>query len=192
MTEAPGRPGIPPRWTSSAKTGVGTARHGRVWFTTSHGILNEIYYPRIDRACTRDFGLLISAEDGLFLEEKRDATPQQHWLDHLAPGFAIRNDLPGDPIYTCGKRDIPHHRARCTAPGESRKRQRRMDLRLQGRSHALRSGFRNSHGNGDRRSMGGSFGWLRWNLRRVAGRPQAREDDLEIRQGRRRQRRSGG
>src|SRR5680860_23249 len=111
MTEAPGRPGISPRWTSSAKTGVGTARNGRVWFTTSHGILNEIYYPRIDRACTRDFGLLISAEDGLFLEEKRDATPQQHWLDHLAPGFAIRNDLPGghriektvitDPTHDC-------------------------------------------------------------------------------------------
>ena len=44
---APGWPGIPPRWTSSAKSGVGTAlnRGSRVWFTLSHGILNEIYYP---------------------------------------------------------------------------------------------------------------------------------------------------
>jgi glucoamylase len=67
MSEAPGRPGIPPRWTSSAKSGVGTARGGRVWFTISHGILNEIYYPRIDLACTRDFGFLISSDDGLFL-----------------------------------------------------------------------------------------------------------------------------
>ena len=42
---APGWPGIPPRWTSSAKTGLGTAvsRDSRVWFTLSHGILNEIY-----------------------------------------------------------------------------------------------------------------------------------------------------
>ncbi len=47
---APGAPGIPARWTSSAKTGLGTAisRQSRVWFTLSHGIFNEIYYPRID------------------------------------------------------------------------------------------------------------------------------------------------
>jgi hypothetical protein len=32
---APGWPGIPPRWTSSAKSGLGTALGGesRVWFT---------------------------------------------------------------------------------------------------------------------------------------------------------------
>jgi len=49
---APGWPGIPARWTSSAKSGVGTAltARSRVWFTLSHGILNEVYYPRIDQA----------------------------------------------------------------------------------------------------------------------------------------------
>src|SRR5213076_245311 len=42
-----GAPGIEPRWTSSTKEGVGTAYHTscRVWFTLSHGIVNEIYYP---------------------------------------------------------------------------------------------------------------------------------------------------
>jgi glucoamylase len=42
-----GRPGISPRWTSSAKEGVGTAYStgSSVWFTISHGILNEIYDP---------------------------------------------------------------------------------------------------------------------------------------------------
>ncbi|MCA9168738.1 MAG: hypothetical protein KDB23_13780 [Planctomycetales bacterium] len=42
---APGHPGIAPRWTSSAKDGVGTAMTSatRVWFTHSHGILNEVY-----------------------------------------------------------------------------------------------------------------------------------------------------
>lgn len=108
MSDAPGRPGIPPRWTSSAKSGVGTARGGRVWFTISHGILNEIYYPRIDLACTRDFGFLISSEEGLFLEEKRDATHEYRWLDGFTPGFTIVNDLGGhriektiiaDPVY---------------------------------------------------------------------------------------------
>ena len=43
---APGGPGISPRWTSSAKSGAGTAlaKNSRVWFTLSHGIFNEIYY----------------------------------------------------------------------------------------------------------------------------------------------------
>ena len=52
MPDAPGGPGIPPRWTSSDKSGVGTALSAtsRVWFTISHGILNECYYPRVDQA----------------------------------------------------------------------------------------------------------------------------------------------
>ena len=74
-TFAPGWPGLPPRWTSSAKTGVGTSvsRYSRVWFTLGDGILNEIYYPRIDQACTRDFGLIVTDGHGFFSEEKRHA-----------------------------------------------------------------------------------------------------------------------
>jgi glucoamylase len=70
---APGWPGIAPRWTSSAKSGIGTALnpHSRVWYTISHGILNEIYYPRVDQACTRDLGLLITDGKNYFSEEKR-------------------------------------------------------------------------------------------------------------------------
>ena len=57
-----GAPGIPPRWTSSDKDGVGTALSAlsRVWFTISHGILNEVYYPRVDQACIRDLGLVVN------------------------------------------------------------------------------------------------------------------------------------
>ena len=75
---APGWPGIPPRWTSSAKSGVGTSlgTESRVWFTLSHGILNEIYYPRVDQACTRDLGLLVTDGREYFSEEKRDTTFQ--------------------------------------------------------------------------------------------------------------------
>ena len=42
----PGYPGIPPRWTSSAKSGIGAAinAQSRIWFTISHGILDEVYY----------------------------------------------------------------------------------------------------------------------------------------------------
>src|SRR5438477_223583 len=57
-----GAPGIEPRWSSSAKEGVGTAYHTscRAWFTLSHGIVNEIYYPHVDQPNTRDFQFLIS------------------------------------------------------------------------------------------------------------------------------------
>ena len=46
-----GVPGIAPRWTQSAKDAIGTAYSAgsTVWFTVSAGILNELYYPTIDR-----------------------------------------------------------------------------------------------------------------------------------------------
>ena len=88
---APGWPGIPARWTSSAKSGVGTAltARSRVWFTLSHGIVNEVYYPRIDQACTRDFGFIVTDGQGFFSEEKRDATSIIRPIDDGVPAFAI-------------------------------------------------------------------------------------------------------
>ena len=93
MTDAPGWPGIPPRWTSSAKSGVGTALSpvSRVWFTLSHGILDEIYYPRVDQACTRDFGLIVTDCDGFFAEEKRDCTYELTRLEDGVPAFHLIN-----------------------------------------------------------------------------------------------------
>lgn len=68
-----GAPGIEPRWTSSAKEGVGTAYHtsSRVWFTLSHGIVNEIYYPRVDSPITRDFQFLVTDGETFCHEERR-------------------------------------------------------------------------------------------------------------------------
>src|ERR1035437_7099807 len=93
MTQAPGWPGIAPRWTSSDKSGIGTALSplSRIWFTISHGILNEVYYPRVDQACIRDLGLLVSDGAGFFSEEKRDT---QHHVRRVADGvpvFHLRN-----------------------------------------------------------------------------------------------------
>jgi glucoamylase len=90
---APGHPGIAARWTSSAKSGVGTAPAvgSRVWFTLSHGILNEIYYPRVDYACTRDFGLIVTDGRGYFSEEKRDAASVIRPVDDGVPAFMLRN-----------------------------------------------------------------------------------------------------
>ena len=90
---APGWPGIEPRWTSSAKSAVGTALGdgSRVWFTASHGILNEVYYPEVDTACLRDAGLLITAANGFFSEEKRDCDYAVEWIEPGVPAFRMVN-----------------------------------------------------------------------------------------------------
>ena len=90
---APGWPGIEPRWTSSAKTGIGTALnlHSRVWFTLSHGILNEIYFPRVDQACTRDFGLIVTDGQQFFSEEKRHCTFQNLPIEPGVPVYELAN-----------------------------------------------------------------------------------------------------
>ena len=90
---APGWPGIEPRWTSSAKSGIGTAlnRESRVWFTLSHGILNEIYFPHVDEACTRDLGLMVTDGRDFFSEEKRDANHDVACLAAGVPAYRLVN-----------------------------------------------------------------------------------------------------
>ena len=90
---APGWPGIPARWTSSAKSGVGASfgSRSRIWFTLSHGIFNEIYYPRIDQACARDMGLIVTAGTEFLAEEKRDTRSEVHWLTEGVPAFGLVN-----------------------------------------------------------------------------------------------------
>lgn len=92
-SQAPGWPGIPPKWTSSAKTGTGTALSplSRVWFTLSHGILNEVYYPRPDQACTRDMGLIVTDGQEFFSEEKRHARSEVACLVDGVPAYKLTN-----------------------------------------------------------------------------------------------------
>src|SRR5512146_3375310 len=96
MTElsiAPGAPGIPARWTSSAKAGVGTSfgNKSRVWFTLSHGIFNEIYYPRLDTACVRDMGMIVTSGEDFFSEEKRQTYSELTPLEENVPAFRLVN-----------------------------------------------------------------------------------------------------
>ena len=90
---APGWPGIPPRWTSSAKAGIGTAlnQHSKVWFTLSHGILNEVYFPRVDQACTRDMGFLVTDGSEFFSEEKRDCLFESQPAEPGIPAYNLTN-----------------------------------------------------------------------------------------------------
>jgi glucoamylase len=85
-----GAPGLQPRWTSSAKDAVGTAysASSRAWYTVSHGILNEVYYPTIDRPQIRDMELLITDGETFFHEERRDL---EHSFEYIEQGtLAIR------------------------------------------------------------------------------------------------------
>ncbi|AZO10710.1 MULTISPECIES: glucan 1,4-alpha-glucosidase [unclassified Mesorhizobium] len=106
-TVAQGAPGIPARWTSSAKSGVGTALSpaSRVWFTISHGILNELYYPRLDSACTRDLGLIVTGPNGHFSEEKRDTKHTIEAFEDGIPGYRLTNTA-GDGAYRIEKQII--------------------------------------------------------------------------------------
>lgn len=90
---APGWPGIEPRWTSSSKSGIGTALnlHSRVWFTISHGILNEIYFPRVDQACTRDQGLIVTNGQDYFSEEKRHCQFENVPIEPGVPVYHLTN-----------------------------------------------------------------------------------------------------
>ncbi len=74
----------------------------RVWFTLSHGILDEIYYPRVDQACTRDLGLIVTDGKGFFSEEKRQTQHADRYAGQRRPG------LPADQ-YLRG-RALPHRK----------------------------------------------------------------------------------
>jgi glucoamylase len=63
----------------------------RVWFTLSHGIVDEIYYPRVDQACTRDLGLIVTDGQDFFPEEKRDTQQQVETLDPGIPAYHLIN-----------------------------------------------------------------------------------------------------
>ncbi|MEJ2344224.1 MAG: glycoside hydrolase family 15 protein [Gammaproteobacteria bacterium] len=69
---APGHPGISPTWSSSAKEMVGCALGpSRIWFTVGGGIVNEVYYPRVDIPQIRDLGFIVADNHGFWVEVKR-------------------------------------------------------------------------------------------------------------------------
>ncbi|MFN4260349.1 MAG: glycoside hydrolase family 15 protein [Gemmataceae bacterium] len=107
-----GWPGIPPRWSRSDKDGVGTAYSAlsRVWFTVSKGILNEVYYPTIDRPQLRDLQFLITDGETFCHDERRYLESSIEYLAHYTLGFRV---VTRDPQgrYQITKEIItdPHH-----------------------------------------------------------------------------------
>ena len=110
--EAFGAPGMEPRWTSSVKDAVVTAyaASSRIWFTCSHGVLNEIYHPNIDRAQVRDMEFLITDGETFAHEEKRDLDTHFEYIHPEALGVRyVNRDRQGR--YSLTKEIIcdPHH-----------------------------------------------------------------------------------
>ena len=65
----------------------------RVWFTVSKGILNEVYYPTIDRPQIRDLQYLIT--DGeTFFHDERHLDNAHECLAPYALGYRITNTDP--------------------------------------------------------------------------------------------------
>ncbi len=93
---APGAPGISPTWSSSAKDMVGCALgSSRLWYTVGYGILNEVYYPRIDIPQIRDLGFIVADDKGFWVEVKR------------LRGRDLRTAAPGVPAV-----EVVHHHPR--------------------------------------------------------------------------------
>ncbi len=86
---APGAPGIPPTWSGGRKNAVGCSLGpSRLWFTLGRGIVNEVYFPRVDLPQIRDLGFIVADGAGFWVEVKR--------LD----AYRISQPEPGIPAYT--------------------------------------------------------------------------------------------
>jgi glucoamylase len=108
LDHAPGAPGTAPSWTSSAKDMVGCALGpSRLWFTLGFGIVNEVYYPRVDIPQIRDLGFIVAGPDGFWSEVKRNAN---YSLKLLVPGVPAVEITHHHPRYQLRLRITPDPR----------------------------------------------------------------------------------
>lgn len=91
--KAPGAPGIPATWTSSAKEGIGKAMKATsdVSFTLGHGIINEVYYPWEDEAGLRDAGFLVADGKDFFSDEREDTDHEVKTASPGVPAYMLTN-----------------------------------------------------------------------------------------------------
>ena len=88
--DAPGNPGISPTWCSSAKEMVGCSLgSSRLWFTIGGGIVNEVFYPRVDIPQIRDLGFIVADDQGFWVEVKRMDSHKLVWAAQGVPALEI-------------------------------------------------------------------------------------------------------
>lgn len=118
---APGAPGIEPTWTSSAKDIVSTTiGPSRVWITTGHGILNEVYWPSTGVPQIRDLGFIVATPQGWHevkrVNRYRVDLPEPYifapTITHEGPGYSLTLQITPDPV-----RDVVLLRYRLTGEG---------------------------------------------------------------------------
>ncbi|MGH7498983.1 MAG: glycoside hydrolase family 15 protein [Gemmatimonadales bacterium] len=105
-TQAFGKPGIAPTWSSSDKDLVTTALGpSRIWATLGYGIINEVYWPATGDPQIRDLGFIV-ARDGDWIELKRArryritlAKPHVPLprVVHEGPGYRLTLEVVPDP-----------------------------------------------------------------------------------------------
>ena len=88
-----GRPGVKPRWNRSDKDAIVTAlgTSSQVWATLSSGIVNEVYYPAIDRPQVRDLQFLVTDGKTFFHDERRDTESTTELLSNDSLGYRVIN-----------------------------------------------------------------------------------------------------
>ena len=79
----------------------------RLWFTIGFGIVNEVYYPRVDLPQIRDLGFIVAGPDGFWSEVKRN---ENYTLRLLAPGVPAVEIVHEHPRYTLRLRVTPDPR----------------------------------------------------------------------------------
>ena len=81
------------RWTSAAKTGVGTAigSDSCLWFTLSHGIVTEVFDAFVDDACLRGMGFVVTNRQDFLSDELHDADSTVSYLAEGVPAFEMEN-----------------------------------------------------------------------------------------------------
>jgi len=103
--DAPGFPGMTPSWCEGAKQAVGTTLGpSRIWFTIGQGILNEVYYPRVDIPQIRDMGFIVADGEGFWIEVKRLETAR---VGYDAPGMPAVTIVHTHPRFTLTQRIVP-------------------------------------------------------------------------------------
>jgi glucoamylase len=105
VEDAPGAPGIFPNWCNGNKQAVGTTLGpSRVWFTIGQGILNEVYYPRIDIPQIRDLGFIVSDGKEFWVEIKR---LEQCVVEYESAGIPAVKIIHTHPRFTFTQRIVP-------------------------------------------------------------------------------------
>ena len=205
--ESTGWPGIEPRWSPSDKSGIGTGMNpstsstSLVWFTLAHGVLTEVFHPRLHHPCVRDLSL---AGHGRTLSFRTRPRRRARRRDRRGREPAVPADqhLPRGPVSDREDDDRPSapgrgraarrlHAARGEAGGLSRLRdaepahgaqerpgEHGVGRVVQGPSHALRAAGASRDGSGLFGALGILCGGVRRRLRRLAraaaARPEAR------------------